>query len=132
MTGETGSYRYMAPHVFKHRKYAQKVDVFSFAMILYQMLEETRLYQIMNLMKQQSAQLKGSSLFLNQKVIVLSRETNEASEKVASYELVPTIGLSAGLLRQATYTTARLGFWKNKALEANDGKPLPLYHFLYI
>ncbi|KAI3675471.1 hypothetical protein L1987_85061 [Smallanthus sonchifolius] len=22
MTGETGSYRYMAPHVFKHRKYA--------------------------------------------------------------------------------------------------------------
>lgn len=39
-------------------------------------------------------------------------------------------GLSAGLLRQATYTTARLGtFMKltNKAIEANDGKPLPLY-----
>ncbi|KZV25693.1 mitochondrial dicarboxylate/tricarboxylate transporter DTC [Dorcoceras hygrometricum] len=39
-------------------------------------------------------------------------------------------GLSAGLLRQATYTTARLGSFKmltNKALEANDGKPLPLY-----
>ncbi|KAK1437723.1 hypothetical protein QVD17_03519 [Tagetes erecta] len=39
MTGETGSYRYMAPEVFKHRKYDKKVDVFSFAMILYQMLE---------------------------------------------------------------------------------------------
>ncbi|KAJ6702692.1 MITOCHONDRIAL DICARBOXYLATE CARRIER-RELATED [Salix koriyanagi] len=40
------------------------------------------------------------------------------------------VGLSAGLLRQATYTTARLGTFKiltNKAIEANDGKPLPLY-----
>ncbi|CAL1386131.1 unnamed protein product [Linum trigynum] len=39
-------------------------------------------------------------------------------------------GLSAGLLRQATYTTARLGSFRmltNKAIEANEGKPLPLY-----
>ncbi|CAN6457032.1 unnamed protein product [Victoria cruziana] len=39
-------------------------------------------------------------------------------------------GLSAGLLRQATYTTARLGSFRvltNKAVQANDGKPLPLY-----
>ncbi|XP_074320752.1 mitochondrial dicarboxylate/tricarboxylate transporter DTC-like [Silene latifolia] len=39
-------------------------------------------------------------------------------------------GLSAGLLRQATYTTARLGSFKiltAKAIAANDGKPLPLY-----
>ncbi|KAK9671670.1 hypothetical protein RND81_12G047000 [Saponaria officinalis] len=39
-------------------------------------------------------------------------------------------GLSAGLLRQATYTTARLGSFKiltAKAVAANDGKPLPLY-----
>lgn len=39
MTGETGSYRYMAPEVFKHRRYDKKVDVFSFAMILYEMIE---------------------------------------------------------------------------------------------
>ncbi|KAI5387378.1 hypothetical protein KIW84_073490 [Lathyrus oleraceus] len=39
MTGETGSYRYMAPEVFKHRRYEKKVDVYSFAMILYEMLE---------------------------------------------------------------------------------------------
>ncbi|KAL0363910.1 UNVERIFIED_CONTAM: Integrin-linked protein kinase [Sesamum angustifolium] len=39
MTGEAGSYRYMAPEVFKHKKYDKKVDVFSFAMILYEMLE---------------------------------------------------------------------------------------------
>ncbi|KAF5176114.1 Mitochondrial dicarboxylate/tricarboxylate transporter DTC [Thalictrum thalictroides] len=39
-------------------------------------------------------------------------------------------GLSAGLLRQATYTTARLGSFRmltTKAIAANDGKPLPLY-----
>ncbi|KAI3978214.1 hypothetical protein MKX01_013045 [Papaver californicum] len=39
-------------------------------------------------------------------------------------------GLSAGLLRQAKYTTARLGSFKiltNKAIAANDGKPLPPY-----
>ncbi|XP_021850914.1 mitochondrial dicarboxylate/tricarboxylate transporter DTC [Spinacia oleracea] len=39
-------------------------------------------------------------------------------------------GLSAGLLRQATYTTARLGTFRiltNKAVAANEGKPVPLY-----
>ena len=39
-------------------------------------------------------------------------------------------GLSAGLLRQATYTTARLGIFQvinAEAIKMNDGKPLPLY-----
>lgn len=39
LTGETGSYRYMAPEVFCHKSYDTKVDVFSFAMILYEMFE---------------------------------------------------------------------------------------------
>ncbi|KAG4999922.1 hypothetical protein JHK87_020994 [Glycine soja] len=46
------------------------------------------------------------------------------------FKLPAVAGLSAGLLRQATYTTARLGSFKiltAKAIEANDGKPLPLY-----
>lgn len=30
--------RYMAPEVFKHRKYDKKVDIFSFAMILYEVI----------------------------------------------------------------------------------------------
>lgn len=30
--------RYMAPEVFKHRKYDKKVDVYSFAMILYEVI----------------------------------------------------------------------------------------------
>ncbi|KAL8137795.1 hypothetical protein V2J09_003796 [Rumex salicifolius] len=39
LTGEAGSYRYMAPEVLMHQKYDKKVDVFSFAMIFYEMLE---------------------------------------------------------------------------------------------
>lgn len=38
MTGETGSYRYMAPEVFQHRPYGRPVDVYSFSLILYYML----------------------------------------------------------------------------------------------
>jgi serine/threonine protein kinase len=39
MTGETGSFRFMAPEVFRHEQYGRPVDVYSFAMILYYMLE---------------------------------------------------------------------------------------------
>jgi serine/threonine protein kinase len=37
--GETGSYRYMAPEVFLHEPYNTKVDVYSFAMICFQLFE---------------------------------------------------------------------------------------------
>lgn len=37
MTGETGTYIYMAPEVFKHQAYSCKVDIWSFGMILYYM-----------------------------------------------------------------------------------------------
>lgn len=38
MTGETGSYRFMAPEVFKHEEYNNKVDVYSFALIVFWMV----------------------------------------------------------------------------------------------
>jgi len=38
MTGETGSYRYMAPEVFRHEEYTETVDIYSFAMIFYYLL----------------------------------------------------------------------------------------------
>ena len=41
MTGETGSYRYMAPEVFRHAKYNEKVDQYSFAIVVWEMLEGT-------------------------------------------------------------------------------------------
>ena len=36
MTGETGSYRYMAPEVFMHLPYDSSVDVYAFALIMFQ------------------------------------------------------------------------------------------------
>lgn len=39
MTGETGSYRYMAPEVFRHEPYNSSVDVYSYSMIMYQLFE---------------------------------------------------------------------------------------------
>lgn len=39
LTGETGSYRYMAPEVFRHEPYNSSVDVYSFSMIMYQLFE---------------------------------------------------------------------------------------------
>ena len=38
MTGETGSYRFMAPEVFRHEVYTESVDVYSYSMIFYQIL----------------------------------------------------------------------------------------------
>ncbi|GIL72919.1 hypothetical protein Vretimale_4568 [Volvox reticuliferus] len=42
LTGETGSYRYMAPECFRHEPYNLKVDVYSFAMIIFQLFEATQ------------------------------------------------------------------------------------------
>ena len=38
MTGETGSYRWMAPEVVRHEKYDEGCDVYSFSMLTYEML----------------------------------------------------------------------------------------------
>ena len=37
MTGETGSYRYMAPEVFRHEPYGAAVDIYAFGVILFQL-----------------------------------------------------------------------------------------------
>ena len=39
MTGETGSYRYMAPEVFRHEAYGPPVDVYAFAVITWEVSE---------------------------------------------------------------------------------------------
>ena len=38
LTGETGSYRFMAPEVFRHENYDETVDVYSYGMILFYLL----------------------------------------------------------------------------------------------
>jgi serine/threonine protein kinase len=38
MTGETGSYRFMAPEVFRHEDYTETVDIYSYAMIFFYLM----------------------------------------------------------------------------------------------
>lgn len=42
MTGGTGSYLFMAPEVFRHQPYNAKADVYSLAMVMYEMLAGRR------------------------------------------------------------------------------------------
>ncbi|KAJ4726941.1 Serine/threonine-protein kinase [Melia azedarach] len=39
MTGGTGSYRYMAPEVYRRESYGKSVDIFSFALIVHEMFQ---------------------------------------------------------------------------------------------
>ncbi|XP_024449913.2 integrin-linked protein kinase 1 [Populus trichocarpa] len=39
MTGGTGSYRYMAPEVYRRESYGKSVDVFSFALIVHEIFQ---------------------------------------------------------------------------------------------
>ncbi|KAF9588591.1 hypothetical protein IFM89_013443 [Coptis chinensis] len=39
MTGGTGSFRYLAPEVYRREAYGKSVDVFSFAMIVHEMFQ---------------------------------------------------------------------------------------------
>lgn len=41
MTAETGTYRWMAPEVILHQKYNEKVDVYSFGIILFELFTST-------------------------------------------------------------------------------------------
>lgn len=38
MTGETGSYRFMAPEVYRHENYNETVDVYSYGMIFFYLI----------------------------------------------------------------------------------------------
>jgi serine/threonine protein kinase len=48
MTGETGSYRYMAPEVFRHEFYGTSVDVYASSMIYYQLFSFQQPFYGMN------------------------------------------------------------------------------------
>lgn len=47
MTGETGSYRYMAPEVTCHSRYTEKADVYSFALICNEIFMDERPFEYM-------------------------------------------------------------------------------------
>ena len=44
LTGETGTYAYMAPEVFRHELYGPRADVYSYGVLLVELLSSTRPY----------------------------------------------------------------------------------------
>jgi serine/threonine protein kinase len=60
MTGETGSYRYMAPEVFRHEAYSEKVDIYSLACVMFFLfMGEPPLASLQPLMAARSAAVAG-------------------------------------------------------------------------
>ncbi|XP_069148694.1 serine/threonine-protein kinase STY13-like [Solanum lycopersicum] len=53
MTPETGTYHWMAPEMIQHRSYTQKVDVYSFGIVLWELI--TRLLPFQNMTAVQAA-----------------------------------------------------------------------------
>ncbi|KAL4559110.1 hypothetical protein LXL04_031243 [Taraxacum kok-saghyz] len=51
MTAETGTYRWMAPEVINHQQYDQKADVFSFAIVLWELVTSKVPYENMTPMQ---------------------------------------------------------------------------------
>ncbi|CAN8271244.1 unnamed protein product [Cochlearia groenlandica] len=47
MTAETGTYRWMAPEVIEHKPYSHKADVFSYAIVIWELLTGHIPYQFM-------------------------------------------------------------------------------------
>ena len=45
MTGGTGSYLYMAPEIFRYEPYNTKADIYSLAMVIYEMLAGHRPFE---------------------------------------------------------------------------------------
>ncbi len=45
MTAETGTYRWMAPEVIRHEPYTKAADIYSFAMVLFEMLSRKQPFE---------------------------------------------------------------------------------------
>jgi len=65
MTGETGSYRFMAPEVFRHEHYNETVDVYSYGMIFFYILSGEPPWPTLNGIKAcAAASLEGRRPFI--------------------------------------------------------------------
>ncbi|DBB04448.1 TPA: hypothetical protein ACH3X1_012928 [Trebouxia sp. C0004] len=61
LTHKTGSFMYMAPEVFKERKYNEKVDVFSFGCVIYELLSR----QLTSAVVSQSGDANMAEMYAN-------------------------------------------------------------------
>jgi hypothetical protein len=85
MTGETGSYRYMAPEVFRHEPYNSSVDVYSYSMILFQLVEGSHPFSGMDPI---SAAKNAAMADLRPRFVQLSKTANIPAYKTEARELI--------------------------------------------
>lgn len=95
MTGETGTYRYMAPEVIMHKEYNASVDIWSFGMIMYFMYFTIpffgmNTYEIVHTVSKESYKLRFSKV--TQLTEIITKCTNwNSKDRPESLELIDTL-----------------------------------------
>lgn len=95
MTGETGTYRYMAPEVIMHKNYNASVDVWSFGMIMYFMYFTIpffgmNTYEIVQTVSKESYKLRFSKVSHITKIITNCTKWNH-NDRPESMDLINTL-----------------------------------------
>ncbi|KAG8463163.1 hypothetical protein KFE25_011160 [Diacronema lutheri] len=113
MTGETGSYVYMAPEVYKHESYNLKVDQYAYAMILYQAFQGERPFARLRPVDAARAASTGrrpselGRLPQPIRLVVTACWNDEPNRRPPFLELVPLLedyAASRGLTRDSNYS----------------------------
>jgi len=128
MTGNTGTTRYMAPEVALELPYNQSVDVYSFSIILWEMISRTKPYAGMNVhMHRARVCENGERPLLDARVFredlasciragwahdmdarpsfaeIVSLLSSVRAKEAIAKRRVPSIGFSAGFLRRSKF-----------------------------
>ena len=93
MTGETGTYRFMAPEVMEHSNYSTKVDIWSFGMVIYNIFVEypynnLSINQIFHCIKTKKIPLKKYTLSYDLEILLENMLKLNADERWDSMYIV--------------------------------------------
>ena len=98
MTGETGSYRYMAPEVMKYKEYDATVDIYSFGMILYKLFEEIPFIdktnpEIISLVLKKERPVFHNRLSRNMTKLIIRCWSHESKLRPTAYQIIDELNL---------------------------------------
>ncbi|BAT77645.1 hypothetical protein VIGAN_02023500 [Vigna angularis var. angularis] len=131
MTAETGTYRWMAPEVIEHRPYDHKADVFSFAIVLWELLTGKLPYEHLSPLQ--------AAVGVIQKGLRPKIPSHSHSKLVEllhwcwhhDSSLRPNFSEILEFLLRVTKTVCVGGFLTNFVLYSKE-KPKPLHHYFFL